>query len=124
MIFLKTMCFSQNISINSNQDTIVSISSNQLKYSNIIFLEHQKLSLENSLLNKQICNYKKKISILEENDSLRIKQLDNYKFLNEEYSIKIESLNKEIKDKNNTIKIIKIGGITITCGLLFLFLVK
>lgn len=124
MIFLKTMCFSQNISINSNQDTIVSISSDQLKYSNIIFLEHQKLSLENSLLNKQICNYKKKISILEENDSLRIKQLDNYKFLNEEYSIKIESLNKEIKDKNNTIKIIKIGGITITCGLLFLFLVK
>lgn len=124
MIFLKTMCFSQNISINSNQDTIVSISSDQLKYSNIIFLEHQKLSLENSLLNKQICNYKKKISILEENDSLRIKQLDNYKFLNEEYSIRIESLNKEIKDKNNTIKIIKIGGITITCGLLFLFLVK
>ena len=124
MIFLKTMCFSQNISINSNQDTIVSISSDQLKYSNIIFLEHQKLSLENSLLNKQICNYKKKISILEENDSLRIKQLDNYKFLIEEYSIKIESLIKEIKDKNNTIKIIKIGGITITWGLLFLFLVK
>lgn len=57
-------------------------------------------------------------------DSLRINQIDTYKALNDQYTFKIEDLNQIIKDKNKTINLIKIGGITVSCGLLILLLIK
>lgn len=120
----KITSFSQTISTNINQDTIVSITSEQLKYANLIFAEHEKLSVENELLLNQIDNYKQKVSVLEQNDSLRIAQINNYQSLNEEYSNKINGLNETIRKKNKSIAWLKFGGITISCGLLILLLVK
>ena len=124
MILLKTMSFSQSMSININQDTIVSITSEQLKYSNLIFVEHEKLIVENSLLNKQLENQELKIQLLEKTDSLRLNQLYYYKELDKKHSLQIEDLNKTIKNKDKAIEIFKIGGITISCGLLLLLLIK
>lgn len=112
------------MSININQDTIVSITSEQLKYSNLIFVEHEKLIVENSLLNKQLENQELKIQLLEKTDSLRLNQLYYYKELDKKHSLQIEDLNKTIKNKDKAIEIFKIGGITISCGLLLLLLIK
>lgn len=124
MIFLKTISFSQNISTDINRDTIVSITSEQLKYSNLIFAEHKKLLIENSLLKEQIENQESKIQLLEETDSLRIGQINYYRELDKGYLTQIEVLNQTIKNKDKTVKIFKIGGITISCGLLLLLLIK
>lgn len=112
------------MSININQDTIVSITSEQLKYSNLIFVEHEKLIVENSLLNKQLENQELKIQLLEKTDSFRLNQLCYYKELNKKHSLQIKDLNKTIKNKDKAIEIFKIGGITISCGLLLLLLIK
>lgn len=124
MIFLRIMSFSQNISVDTNQDTIVSITSEQLKYSNLIFIDHEKLLIENSLLSTQLEKQKSKIQLLEKTDSMRVNQIHYYKGLESNYSVQIENLNKTIKNKDKTIKIFKIGGITISCGLLLLLIIK
>ena len=124
IMFLKTICFSQNISTIINQDTTVTITSEQLKYSNFIFIEHNRLLIRDSLLTNQINNLQLKILLLEKNDSLKTIKIKNHELLNNNYNIQINNLNKIIKHKDNTIKVLKIGGITIGCGILILLLLK
>lgn len=100
------------------------ITPNQLKEANLIFVEHQKLLRENDLLFKQISNYKLDNELLLKTDSLRTLQLRNYERLTESYSLKVEQLNKEIKRKNNTLLVWKVGGVTVGVGLLVWLLLK
>ena len=100
------------------------ITSNQLKEANLIFIEHRKLLIENNLLFKQISNYKLDNDLLIRADSLRTLQLKSYKGLTESYSLKVNQLNKEIRKKNNTLLAWKIGGVTISAGLLVWLLLK
>lgn len=88
----KIPSFSQTTST----DSTVCITSDQLKTINLIFLEHQKLSEENSVLKKEVTIYK------DAND-----QFD-----------------KTISKKNKEIKLWKIGGITVSSCLLVLLLFK
>ena len=113
------MSFSVTISNQIEIDSIVSTS--DIKYANLIFIEHDKLLKENSLLYKQLNNYIVLNSQLERTDSLRIKQIEE---LNRIYSIQVENLNKEIHKQNKVIKCWKIGGITISAGLILLLLLK
>ena len=122
ILLMKTTCFSQNILV--REDTIVLITPKQLKETNLIFAEHQKLLKENNLLLKQISNYKFDNNLLLKTDSLRTLQLKNYEGLTESYSLKIEQLNKEIKKKNNTLLVWKVGGVTVGVGLLVWLLLK
>ena len=124
MMLTRITSFSQITSNNINQDSTVSIAFDQLKYTNLIFIEHEKLLIENGLLSKQVSNQESKIHLMNITDSLRINQIDTYKALNDQYTFKIEDLNQIIKDKNKTINLIKIGGITVSCGLLILLLIK
>lgn len=124
ILSVTTTCFSQNILVKENNDTIVLITPKQLKETNLIFVEHQKLLRENDLLFKQISNYKLDNELLLQADSLRILQLKNYEALTESYNLKVEQLNKEIKKKNNTIIAWKIGGVTVSVGLLIWLLLK
>lgn len=57
-------------------------------------------------------------------DSLRSLQLRNYERLSEAYSMKIDNLNKEISKKNKTIMAWKVGGVTVTVGLVLWLLLK
>lgn len=92
------------------KDTVISITPIQLKQTNLIFAEHQKLLQENKLLLKQINNYKLDNSLLIRTDSLRCVQVETYKKLND--------VNKR------TLLYWRIGGITISTSLLLLFLFK
>lgn len=119
ILLTKTLSFSTTISNQIEIDSIVSTS--DIKYANLIFIEHDKLLKENSLLYKQLNNYIVLNSQLEQTDSLRIKQIEE---LNRIYSIQVENLNKEIHKQNKVIKCWKIGGITISAGLILLLLLK
>lgn len=119
-----TTSFSQSISNGTKKDSIVSITSAQLKETNLIFAEHKKLLTENALLKEQIDNYKEENKYLLKADSLRVSQLMNYKSLTDSYTSKINFLNKEINRKNRVINTWKIGGITVSIGLIAWLLLK
>lgn len=116
--------FSSNISRGIENDSIVSITSEQLKETNLIFVEHAKLLKENSLLVEQLDNYIVDVQLLEEADSIRVLQIENYKAMMESYQDHVKELNKEIKKKERLLLGIEIGGVTITAGLLLLLLLK
>lgn len=124
ILLVRTICFSSNTSEAIRQGSIVSITSDQLKYTNLIFIEHKKLLEENKLLLQQVQNYKVKTDYLLTTDSLRVAQISNYKLMNREYSIQIENLNKTIKKKDRAVTCWKIGGITVSIGLILFLILK
>ena len=125
LILLTTITCSSQITLEKiKKDSIVLITPSQLKETNLIFAEHQKLLVENDLLLKQISNYKYDNYLLTKTDSLRKLQLSNYESLSKSYSTEIEKLNKEIDRKDKSILCWKIGGITVSVGLLIWLLLK
>lgn len=119
IIILATItCSSSNTLIITPQDSIVSITAQQLKYTNLIFIEHKKLLEENSLLHKQINNYQLEVKTLEQIDSIRKSQIINERIL---YENQIKDLTSK---KNKTITLWKIGGITVSASLVLLLLLK
>lgn len=76
------------------------------------------------MLFKQVENYKQENFLLMKTDSLRSLQLRNYERLSEAYSMKIDNLNEEISKKNKTIMAWKVGGVTVTVGLVLWLLLK
>lgn len=124
ILLVRTICFSSNTSEAIRQGSTVSITSDQLKYTNLIFIEHKKLLEENKLLLQQVQNYKVKTNYLLTTDSLRVAQISNYKLINREYSIQIDNLNKAIKKKDRAVTCWKIGGITVSIGLVLFLLLK
>lgn len=124
ILLATTISFSQDTSNETRRDSIVSITSSQLKETNLIFAEHWKLLQQNNLLSEQVKNYQEENLLLMQSDSLRIIQLQNYESLSKAYSVKIDNLNKEISKKNKTIMAWKVGGVTVTVGLMIWLLLK
>lgn len=125
LILLTTItCFSQNILVNESNDTVVLITPQQLKETNLIFAEHQKLLVEKKLLLNQLNNYKLDNDLLSYSDSIKSLQVDNYKNLANSYNIQIEELNQEVQKKNKSLLTWKISSITISVGLLVWLLLK
>lgn len=124
IMLARISAFSLNTSNLIEQDSIVYVTTQDIKYTNLIFIEHKKLIKDNALLLNQIENYKDLTNTLTQVDSLRLKQIKEYSTLNENYQLQIESLNKDIKKKNKTLLCWKIGGITISSGLLLFLLLK
>lgn len=112
-----TTSFSSTISNGIEKDSTVSITSTQLKETNLIFAEHHKLLLENQLLSEQLKNYKEDNKLLIKADSVRQAQIKVYEDLK-------ESLTKDLNKKNKTLLFWKIGGITISSSLLLFLLTK
>lgn len=117
----KIISFSSTISTPIEQDSIVSVAASDLKYANLIFVEHKKLLTENSLLYQQLGNCIDLNNQLVQVDSLRKEQIFE---LNKKHTKQINDLNKEIKKKNNSILYWQIGGITISVGLILFLLFK
>ena len=124
ILLVRITCFSSTTSEVTRQDSTVSITSDQLKYANLIFLEHKKLLEENDLLTQQVQNYQAKTDFLLRTDSLRVAQITNYQLINETYATQIEDLNKAIKKKDRAVTCWKIGGITVSVGLVLFLLLK
>ena len=117
----KIISFSSTTSTPIEQDSIVSVTASDLKYANLIFVEHKKLLTENSLLYQQLGNCIDLNNQLVQVDSLRKEQIFE---LNKKHTKQINDLNKEIKKKNNSILYWQIGGITISVGLILFLLFK
>lgn len=107
--------FSITMSTQINQNSIVyTITPEQIKYTNLIFVEHQKLLKENSLLNEQILNYQSLHNNFIKLDSIQKNQINNQLKINYDLSNKL--------DKKN--KVIRIGGITFGISLILILLLK
>lgn len=117
ILLATTTSSSSTISSGIEKDSIVSITPAQLKETNLIFVEHHKLLIENQLLSEQLNNYKKDNKLLVKADSVRQAQIKVYKDWN-------ESLTKNLNKKKRILFFWKIGGITVSSGLLLLLLVK
>ena len=76
------------------------------------------------MLYQQVENYKAKTNNLLKTDSLRVEQIANYQHINEGYILQIDNLNKAIKKKDRTVTCWKIGGITVSIGLVLFLLLK
>jgi hypothetical protein len=120
----RIIAFSSNISQPIENDSTVSVTVSDIKYANLIFVEHKKLLTENNLLNEQLNNYIQVNNQLVQVDSLRKVQLGEYKVLNQEYLDKIENLNQQLSSKSNTLKYWQVGGLTVSVGLLVFLLLK
>lgn len=79
---------------------------------------------ENELLYQQVQNYRIKTDYLLKIDSLRVMQISNYQHINKTYVTQIENLNKAIKKKDRAVTCWKIGGITVSIGLVLFLLLK
>lgn len=79
---------------------------------------------ENDLLTQQVQNYQTKTDLLLRADSLRVSQITNYQQINEAYATQIEDLNKAIKKRDRAVTCWKIGGITVSVGLVLFLLLK
>lgn len=117
ILLMTTTSFSSTISNKIEKDTIVSITSSQLKETNLIFAEHHKLLIENQLLSEQINNYKEDNILLIKADSVRVSQIETYKNWN-------KYVTKKYNDERKKVLFWKVGGIVVSFSLLLLLLVK
>jgi len=88
-----------------SNDTVI-ITSTQLKVTNLIFAEHDRLKQELPLMQSKINNLEEINKQLIEIDSIRLKQIDNY--------------NDLIKNQTNQVKAIKRASWITVCGTLLL----
>lgn len=122
-----TACFSQNIYPRILNDSLIVISPTQLKQTNLIFLEHNKLILENRELKSQLNNYSDLVSNYQTNDSIKNTQISLLRSNLDKYNTIIETQNMQIKklrSSNKLYKGITIGSFAISFGLLILFITK
>ena len=100
--------FSQTIYPKQINDSLVIITTQQLKQSNLIFVEHDKLKRENVELTNKIDIQKQMLTNCQKLDSLRLLK-------EQDYQLQIDNLNKQIKSKSKSSlkKGILIGGV---CG--------
>ena len=122
---MPTVCFSQNIYKYPKviNDSLVVITHNQLKATNLIFVEHAKLAMLYPIQERKIAVYKQLESEYKLNDSIKSKQIIEHQNTINENIKTINSLNSTISNKNKKIKRIRnwaIGSTIINIGLITL----
>lgn len=119
--------FSQTTYPKLTSDSLIVITPQQLKATNLIFLEHKKLKLEVPELNKQVVSYESLINSYAKSDSLKNSQIDeftNYMEVSEQVrENQLREINK-LKSKNQLYKGLSIGGVTVSVMLLITLLIK
>lgn len=118
---------SQNIYPKLVDDSLVVITPQQLKASNLIFLEHKKLKLERFELNKQLTSYELLTANYAKTDSIRLQQLARAELQMQMYDEAISKQREQIakmNKKNKRLTTLSIGGFAISVGLLLALLIK
>lgn len=105
-LWIPTVCFSQDTYPKTVNDTLILLTSKQLKHTNLIFAEHNMLLKKVDLLESQTRQYKKLIRNYEQNDSLHSELLESNKIY---YLNKLNALDKELKRETRKKKAYKIG---------------
>ena len=124
ILLTKITSFSQTTSTQIEQDSTVSITAVDLKYANLIFAEHKKLLSENEYLYEQVDNLHHLNLQNERIEELRLLQIDELECINQSQMNQITYLEKELKKNNNKLVAWKIGGVTVTVGLLLFLLLR
>ena len=118
---------SQNMYPKLVDDSLVVITPQQLKASNLIFLEHKKLKLERFELNKQLTSYELLTANYAKTDSIRLQQLARAELQMQMYDEAISKQREKIakmNKKNKRLTTLSIGGFAISVGLLLALLIK
>lgn len=118
---------SQNMYPKLVDDSLVVITPQQLKASNLIFLEHKKLKLERFELNKQLTSYELLTANYAKTDSIRLQQLARAELQMQMYDEAISEQREQIakmNKKNKRLTTLSIGGFAISVGLLLALLIK
>lgn len=118
---------SQNMYPKLVDDSLVVITPQQLKVSNLIFLEHKKLKLERFELNKQLTSYELLTANYAKTDSIRLQQLARAELQMQMYDEAISKQREQIakmNKKNKRLTTLSIGGFAISVGLLLALLIK
>ena len=120
-------CSSQNTYPKLVNDSLVVITPQQLKATNLIFLEHKKFKLEIPELRKQITSYESLINSYERNDSVKNAQI-NRLMLHAQASEQVmqnqlREINK-LESKKKLYRGLTIGGFTVSAVLLITLLLK
>lgn len=118
---------SQNMYPKLVDDSLVVITPQQLKASNLIFLEHKKLKLERFELNKQLTSYELLTANYAKTDSIRLQQLARAELQMQMYDEAISKQREQIakmNKKNKRLTTLSIEGFAISVGLLLALLIK
>lgn len=108
-------------------DSLVVITPQQLKATNLIFLEHKRFKIEKKELLEQINSYELMTANLIKSDSIRVEQLQRSKLQLQIYGEALQTEQKKLKKTNRKIKrltTISIGGCAISVGLFAILLLK
>ena len=108
---------SQNMYPKLVDDSLVVITPQQLKASNLIFLEHKKLKLERFELNKQLTSYELLTANYAKTDSIRLQQLARAELQMQMYDEAISKQREQIakmNKKNKRLTTLSIGGFAIS----------
>lgn len=120
-------CSSQNTYPKLTNDSLIVITPQQLKATNLIFLEHKKLKLEIPELKKQLTSYESLINSYEKTDSVRnaqVKRLMLHAEVSEQVmQNQLREINK-LESKNKLFKGLTIGGVTVSVILIATLLLK
>ena len=117
-----TVCFSQTTYPTIVNDSLILLTSNQLKQTNLIFAEHDMLLKKVDLLESQTQQYKLLVSNYEENDSLNQRLLEDQKTY---YISRLSSLNKDLSKERKKKRLYKYGLFgTIGAALLAFIFIK
>ena len=123
-IFQKTLCFSQTIYPKIVSDSLVLITSSQLKQTNLIFAEHQKLKSINVQLDAKFDLQEEISSIFNQSAMIKDLQIANLETINDINKSTLLSINKKLIQYKKRQKLLVIGGCTISASLALLLLFK
>ena len=123
-IFQKTLCFSQTIYPKIVSDSLVLITSSQLKQTNLIFAEHQKLKSMNVQLDAKFDLQEEISSIFNQSAMIKDLQIANLAAINDINKSTLLNINKELNRYKKRQKLLVIGGCTISASLALLLLFK
>lgn len=120
-LLIPTVSFSQDTYPKIVNDTLILLTSKQLKHTNLIFAEHNMLLKKTDLLESQTQQYKELIRNYEYNDSLHLELLESNKtYYLSRISVLNDSLKKETKKRKlSQFGMFGIGGLAIL-ALLFI----
>ena len=123
-IFQKTLCFSQTIYLRIVSDSLILITSSQLKQTNLIFAEHQKLKSMNVQINTKFGLQEEISSMFNQSAMIKDLQIANLETINDINKSTLLNINKELNQYKKRQKLLVIGGCTISASLALLLLFK
>lgn len=126
-LLIVTVCFSQTTYPSILNDSLIVITPQQLKQTNLLFLDRERLIRENSELKFQLDNYSFLLDNYKYTDTIKSEQINLLKINLEDYNSIINSQSTKINKLNKSNKLLRgisIGGVVVSVSLIVLLCLK